>query len=138
MKKAILTTLVMLASATWVFAQQDTTSQSQQTSANQTTVQGCLSRSSNGFTLTDKSGTTYDLAGDTSKLGDHVGHEVQIKGSNTSAAAPAENPNAVGEKQSTAKQTIDVATIKHISDTCSSKSESGAPPMSEKPPVPPR
>src|SRR5579859_5624676 len=43
-------------------------------------IEGCLSGSNGNYTLTDKNGTAYQLSGDTSKLADHVGHEVKITG----------------------------------------------------------
>lgn len=44
------------------------------------TIQGCLSGSNGNYTLTDKSGKIYHLAGDTSQLIKHVGHEVEVTG----------------------------------------------------------
>src|SRR5438445_4895843 len=51
-----------------------------------TTLRGCLSSSGGGYTLTDASGTQYQLSGDTSKLSQHVNNEVEVKGS-TSASS---------------------------------------------------
>jgi hypothetical protein len=62
------------------------TSQSQ-TSAGQTSVEGCLQGSDGNFTLADSSGTTYQLNGDTSKLSKHVGNEVQITGSTSGSTS---------------------------------------------------
>jgi hypothetical protein len=50
-------------------------------------VEGCLQGSNGNFALSDKSGTTYQLSGDTSKLSKHVGHEVQITGSTSASSA---------------------------------------------------
>lgn len=58
-------------------------------SGSHTTVEGCLSGSDGKYTLTDKQGTAYTLTGDTSKLAEHVGHEVKITGSTSSASAAA-------------------------------------------------
>src|SRR5215469_13703325 len=95
----LLTMAVLLLGAAWVAAQNypsqtspsqtnPSTSSSQSSSSNaqsstgdtsgQTTVEGCLSGSNGNYTLTSSSGTTYQLAGDTSQLSDHVGHEMQI------------------------------------------------------------
>jgi hypothetical protein len=75
-----------------------TTSQTTQTSsssdANAQTIEGCLSGSAGNFTLTDQSGKTYQLAGDTSKLSDHVGHQVRITGSEGSGAGASESSSS--------------------------------------------
>ncbi|MGZ4826320.1 MAG: DUF5818 domain-containing protein, partial [Terriglobales bacterium] len=89
MKKITFATLILLLCSVWVFAQQNYPSEqkSAASSSGATTVQGCLNRSDSGYTLTDKSGTTYQLTGDTSKLSAHVGHEVQIKGVKSESGA---------------------------------------------------
>jgi len=132
MKKAIITTLMLLASAAWAVAQSYPSQTSQSSSSDQTkTIQGCLSRSDGGYTLTDKAGTAYQVTGETAQLSDHVGHEVQIKGRTTEAKTPGE-PSATTKPN--AQPSIDVSSVKHISDTCKPKSESQNPPTSEKPP----
>jgi hypothetical protein len=57
------------------------------TSAGETSVEGCLQGSNGNFALSDKSGTPYQVSGDTSKLSKHVGHEVQITGSTSASSA---------------------------------------------------
>src|SRR6266567_4418331 len=90
MAKTFLLAISLLVSAAWLQAQsqypQTGSSQTGASASGQTTVQGCLQGSGGNYTLTDKSGTTYQLQGDTSKLSPHVGHEVQITGSTTSAS----------------------------------------------------
>ena len=138
MKKTILATLIVLVCGLWAVAQQSDPGQSSSGqaagSAAQTTIQGCLSGSDGKYTLTDKSGTAYQLTGDTAKLSDHVGHEIQIKGK---VSPPSTPPSA---SAATAQQTLDVTSVKHVSATCGSKSsdspKSEKPPMSENPPTP--
>ena len=92
-------------------------------SDNQTTVQGCLSGSSGNYTLTDSSGTRYQLSGDTSKLSDHVGHKVEIKGTTTPSSTS--SSGASGASSSTganAQPTLNVSSFKHISSSCSTTS----------------
>jgi hypothetical protein len=127
MNKPALLSLVLLLCAVWVVAQQHPSQSSGQTSSQtssahnskQTKVEGCLSGSEGNYTLTDKSGTKYQLSGDTAKLKDHVGHEVQVTGTMTASA------NGAAGSQSTSggagTQTIDVTSMKHISPTCSSR-----------------
>lgn len=80
---------------------------------------------SNGsFTLTDNSGTTYQLQGDTSKLSKYVGHDVQITGSTSptsgSTAASSSSGTSQGGSQ---QQTLTVDKMKHISESCKTTSK---------------
>src|SRR5262249_41035713 len=43
-------------------------------------VEGCIGGASGSYTLTDSAGKTWKLTGNTSKLGDHVGHMVEASG----------------------------------------------------------
>ena len=110
MRKAFLITTIVLLSAIWVVAQNAPTatapgSQQQNPAAGQQqpsvppppdtsktatapapsdqakSVEGCIGGSSGAYTLTDSSGKTWQLTGETSSLGDHVGHTVQASGS---------------------------------------------------------
>jgi hypothetical protein len=81
------------------------------------TVKGCLGGSEGSYTLTDSHGTVYQLSGDTSKLSDHVGHEVKITG-------PVKTPTAgteasAGTSENPGSQPISVTSVKHIAKTCS-------------------
>ena len=115
---------------------QTTTTQTTQTSNNSSTsIEGCLSGSAGNWTLTDQSGKTWQLAGDTSKLSDHVGHQVRLMGtdnsssasgssspssSNPSSANPSSSAGAAGAGSSSGTQsTFTVDKVKMISSTCS-------------------
>ena len=112
---------------------QTTTSQSGTNSeANANTIQGCLGGSTGSFTLTDKSGVTYQLTGNTSDLSKHVGEEVSIRGSQGSSASGSAsadagstsgsartNPSA-GASSSANQPTFNVTEVTKISSTCSS------------------
>lgn len=130
---------VLLLGLSWAVAQNSTPSSSPSTNSGQTThsaragqtsetsaggeksVEGCLSGTGGNYTLTDKNGMTYQLAGDTSKLSEHVGHEVRIMGTEGSASAGSETAggNAAGGSAAGA-QMIHVTSVKHISKTCKS------------------
>ncbi|HEY6273168.1 MAG TPA: DUF5818 domain-containing protein [Terriglobales bacterium] len=137
MRKLSLLAAVLLLSSAWVLAQNSTppapdtqnpssTSPSAQQPAQQPdtsqtasgdhagqSVEGCIGGSAGNFTLTDASGKTYQLAGDTSKLGDHVGHEVRVTGDEAAAsgsAAAAGGPT-----------TLTVKKVKMISSSCPNK-----------------
>lgn len=115
---------------------QTTTTQTTQTSSNSSTsIEGCLSGSAGNWTLTDQSGKTWQLAGDTSKLSDHVGHQVRLMGSDNSSSAsgssspsssspsssnPSSSAGAPGAGSSSGTQsTFTVNKVKMISSTCS-------------------
>lgn len=139
MRKLSLITAILLLASAWVLAQSSTAPSSQQypstapsstQSAGQDasqaasqagkeaagqTVEGCIGGSAGSYTLTDKSGKTYQLAGDTSKLGDHVGHDVKITGSMASAAG------AAAASAGGATPTLTVKKVKMVSATCPSK-----------------
>lgn len=121
MKRILLLSSIFVLSAVWAVAQYDNqTSTSQSSSASsKTTVEGCLSGSSGSYTLTDKSGATYQLTGDTAKLDKHVGHTIQVTGSATaSSASTSGSMSESADKQ----QTFNVTSFKHISGSCSGMS----------------
>src|SRR5262249_10954747 len=115
MKKAIVTALMLLAGITWAVAQNYPSQKGQSRSSAQATIQGCLGRTDGGFTLTDKAGTRYEVSGDAAMLKDHVGHEVQIKGTKTEPSTPAGTPAATTNRT---EARIDVSSVKHIAETC--------------------
>jgi len=122
MKKAMFSTLILLLCTTWMVAQQT----GKASSSGQTTIEGCLSQSDSGYTLTDKSGTAYQITGDTAQLKEHVGHEVRIKGKTAESSATSSTGSA-------AQSSIELTSVKHVSATCGSKDKSEKP-MSEQPP----
>jgi len=81
-----------------------------QASADQQSIEGCIGGAAGAFTLTDAMGKTYQLAGDTSKLADHVGHSVQVTGSAESGAASAGAP-----------ATFNVKKVKMLAASCPTK-----------------
>jgi ABC-type phosphate transport system substrate-binding protein len=135
MRKLLLLVSVLLLGACWAAAQDSATpnsSQSDPTAASSgqtgsasangaTTVQGCLSGSSGSYTLTAKDGTSYQLTGDTAKLSEHVGHQVKITGTPSSASAT--GGTATGTAGASA-QTLEISSVKHISKTCQNGSMS--------------
>jgi hypothetical protein len=147
MRKLILVAVTLLCSGLWAFAQSSSssstspadssagqmgsTSASSTTSGANTSIDGCLSGASGSYTLKDKaSGTTYNLAGDTSKLASHVGEEVRISGSSeastsASASSPSSSasstPSSSGSSMSNGSgQSFNVHSVSKVSSTCSS------------------
>jgi hypothetical protein len=122
MTRTLLLACTLICSAAWLLGQgypsQSGSSQAGNAAAGETTVQGCLQSSNGTYTLTDKSGTTYQLQGDTSKLSAHVGHEVRITGTTTAGGATS---SSMGSQAGGAQQpTLTVASMKHVSKTCQS------------------
>lgn len=113
MAKAVLLALLPLFSAAWLQAQES--SQVGTAGSAKRTVQGCLQGSDGNYTVTEKSGRTYSLLGDMSKLTAHVGHEVRITGTS--------GPGAIGSGIGSDATGIDqpiltVGQVKDISGAC--------------------
>ncbi|HKU19392.1 MAG TPA: hypothetical protein VJQ50_00160 [Terriglobales bacterium] len=133
MRKTLFVTTILLALAAWGIAQQEPNSQrppsssqgTSQSSAGQNSVQGCLGGSGNNFTVTDKSGTSYQLqlpaGANASALKPHIGEEVRVEGDTAGASG---SNSAAGTSSN--QPTINVKNIYRVSPTCSTKS--GAPP----------
>jgi uncharacterized protein DUF5818 len=124
MRRLFLLASVLLLGVSWAVAQDSAspgqtssaptssqTSASQSESTGAQTVEGCLSGSNGKYTLTDDQGKSYDLSGDTSKLANHIGHEVKITGTVDSSAASNTSTGSSG-------QTLQVTSMKHVSKTC--------------------
>jgi hypothetical protein len=131
MRHLLLLLSVLLLSVSWVAAQTDqsdrsqtgSSSASQEKSAStgsQMTVQGCLSGSEGNYTLTDKSGNTYQLTGDTAKLSEDVGHEIKVSGTATTATTSGGISGAMGQSGGSSQKAIEVSSVKHMTKTCQS------------------
>lgn len=132
---------VLLLGMTWAAAQnypsqtspsQTSPSQTTPTGAGaETTVQGCLTGSDGNYMLTDKHGNSCQLTGDTAKLSEHVGHEIKVTGT-TSSASASPSGGSESSKEGEAKegeasgpsQQLEVSSVKHISKTCQSSGAS--------------
>ncbi|HZS26969.1 MAG TPA: hypothetical protein VFB76_07040 [Candidatus Angelobacter sp.] len=111
---------------------QTTTTDTTQTSSNGSSIEGCLSGSAGSYTLTDTTGKTWQLAGDTSKLTEHVGHDVRLTGSENNGGAAGSSSGASGSSASStgagagssgagasgSQSTFNVQKVKMISSTC--------------------
>ena len=133
MRKMFSLTAVLLLSSLWMFAQDaaqagSSASAQTNTSASEMTVEGCLSGSAGNFTLTDNAGKSYLLQGDTSKLSDQVGHQVQIKGTKvaTASATTPSGDTASASTGNSASTATSGATNKPSDKTDSSASASAA------------
>lgn len=92
---------------------------SQSTSEHETKVRGCVTGSAGHYAVTDKSGKSYQLLGDTSKVAEYVGHTVEVSGtvsSQSTGSSAATSPAAGAETQ----HRLEVSSAKDISPTCTS------------------
>ena len=76
------------------------------------TVEGCLSGAANTFVLTDASGITYELIGDTRGLNANIGHRVRLYGNRDSTGGGA-RISASGNQR-----IFGVKKVESLSDTC--------------------
>jgi Protein of unknown function (DUF5818) len=105
---------VLLLCSSWAVAQSYPSQGATGSPAGQQNVIGCLSGSGGAYTLTTKSGKSYQLTGDIAKLSEHIGHEMKITGT---VSSPSASSTDAMEKTS-GEETIDVTSFKHISKTC--------------------
>ena len=114
--------LTLLLSVAWAQAQTESNQSSRTKSESAATIQGCLQNSNGAYTLTDDSGKMYTLQGDTSKLAEHVGHEIQVTGAASTATSEssAKSPESGTTTSNAEQHTIQVQDVKHIATSCQS------------------
>lgn len=87
----------------------------------QMTVQGCLSQANGSYSLTDNSGTTYQLTGNTARLQAHVGHTIQVTGTTGSASNSSNMSGQAGSMSGSSdmQHTLAVTSFNHVRAGCS-------------------
>jgi hypothetical protein len=115
--------VALLVSAAWLQAQAESptragSSQAGTAGGAQKVVEGCLQGSDGYYTVTDNSGRTYLLQGDTWKLTAHIGHEVRITG--TTSGSGAQSSGVGAAETGTQQPILTVQSVKHISGACQS------------------
>jgi hypothetical protein len=113
MKRNILLTSIVLLCSIWAVAQYDNDHHDRDRDRSKVTVEGCLSGADGNFTLTNQSGTSYQLTGDTARLSGHVGHTIRVTGFSNMGGEPG---SMSGEAES--QGTLSVLSFKHISARC--------------------
>jgi hypothetical protein len=93
-------------------AQQPDETQKATSDKGEHTLDGCLSGAADTFVLTDATGKTFQLFGETSELKANVGHQVRLWGE-AAGTGGGERTSASGEKM-----TFGVKKVKSLSDTC--------------------
>jgi hypothetical protein len=129
MTRTLFFTLILLCGSAWIAAQDTSSSSGTQTDkeklshqmhTSETTIRGCLSGSADNYTLTDSTGTKYQLQGKTSSLSSNLNNEVELRG--TPSGTPGTGTQGTGTATTQgAVQTFSVMKVKKIANTCSSK-----------------
>jgi len=113
MRKILVLSTLLLFSAVWAVAQYDSDSNNGNTK--ERSIEGCLDGSPGNLTLTNVlTGTTYQLAGDTAKFGDKVGHTFLVDGFTTTG----ERPSSMSAPSGSQMPTLTVDEAEHISNQC--------------------
>jgi hypothetical protein len=112
---------VLLLGMSWAVAQSYPKQDKTRSTGGQETVKGCLSSNGGTYTLTDKNGKNFQLTGDTAKLSEHVGHEIKVTGTASSAAAS--SSDATGQAGG-GQPTLEVSSVKHVAKSCEGKGSS--------------
>jgi len=105
---------------------QNTPDQAAQPGSSQvTTIQGCLSKSSDGnFVLAENSGDSFRLQGDTAKLESYIGKQVKLEGmvitSDTTAGAMSSNTSPDSGSPAGAAKQFNVNNVHKVANTCAS------------------
>jgi hypothetical protein len=107
MSKGWMLTLVLLVLAASLQAQD---------ASKTTTIQGCLQYTKHHYMLTDSTGAQHLLTGYANKLKAHVGHQIEVSGTEGVHTTS----TTVDGASSTVHQAPDfkVSGIKHVADTC--------------------
>jgi len=122
MKKLAMLSSILLLSAVWAVAQYGSQDSNQNNpssaSSGSMTVQGCLSGSDGSYTLTDKSGTAYNLTGNTAQLQAHVGHTISVTGMSSNSGSSSGQTGSMSSPSDSSHPSLMVSSFKHVSPTC--------------------
>ena len=116
MKAALVMMIVLLSFASFL--------QAQDAANSNTTIQGCLQYNHRHYVLMDTAGKSHQLSGSLSKLKPHIGHEVELTGTEAVHTTGTTQDGAASSAHMT--PVFQVSSIKHIADTCTAGSQ--APP----------
>ena len=110
MRRTLMLTLAVVSFAVCSFAQDAGTT------SGMTTIQGCLQYTKRHYVLTDSTGTEHQLSGNTNKLKAHIGHEIEVTGTE---GTQSHNTTMQGAASSTHEvPVLKVSSLKHVADTC--------------------
>jgi hypothetical protein len=96
---------------------------SEASNSQKTTVRGCLSQSSDGnFMLSDNSGNSFQLRGETSQLNSYVGKEVRVDGIAMPSSGISAGSMASSTSTGSSATPFSIGDVHKIADTCPSGS----------------
>jgi len=118
MRSTLMLILVIVSSALWLQAQEGNPGRDVWIPANTypPTITGCLQNFSIRYSVVGQDGTVYNLTGDTGKLRNYIGHEVEVTGKPTVKSLS----TTMKEAASTVEEipALDVKSVKELSKTC--------------------
>ena len=110
MRKTFMLTLAVVSFAVCSFAQDAGKT------TGMTTIQGCLQHTKHHYVLTDSTGTEHQLSGYANKLKAHIGHEVEVTGTE---GTESHSTTVQGAASSTHEVPVfKVSSLKHVADSC--------------------
>jgi hypothetical protein len=122
MRKSFWLSLILLVSAVWAVAQAASGSSGAAPAINpdpnRVSIQGCLRGDVGELTLTDRTGTSYQLTGNTADMYRNVGHTVVVTGEKPSGAPL---PGSMAAKEDTNTDTapsVSVVSFADVSPSC--------------------
>ncbi len=115
MRRIILLSTIVLLSAVLAVTQVNSNSARESATAPSTTIEGCLDGAIGNYTLTDHSGASYRLIGNTEEFKAHVGETMRVTGL---VKTVMNVPGAMSEGTET-RPTFSVISFTRISGVCS-------------------
>jgi len=117
-RKMLLLTLMLLTSALWLQAQEGDPGRDVWIPANTypPTITGCLQNSSIRYSVVAQDGTVYNLTGNTGKLRNYIGHEVEVTGKPTVKSLSTTEKDIASTVEEI--PALDVKSVKELSKTC--------------------
>jgi hypothetical protein len=123
MRRILLLSSILLLSALWAAAQVNKSSDSDNPlvypDPNRVIVQGCLSGDVGNLALTDRTGTNYQLTGNTANMYRNVGHTVLVTAEKPSGAPAPGSMAANADTGTDTPPALSVISFADVSPNCS-------------------
>jgi hypothetical protein len=118
MRRTALLISILLAFAACSVAQNNSGSSPKSLDPNNMTIQGCLGGDVGEFTLTARSGTTYQLTGNTANMNVNVGHTVRVTGLKPSGMPAPGSMAASADTNTDTRPALSVISFEDVSPRC--------------------
>jgi hypothetical protein len=118
MRTTLMLGLAIVISALWLQGQEGNPGRDVWIPANTypPTITGCLRNSSIRYSVVGQDGTVYNLTGDTGKLRNYIGHEVEVAGKPTVKSLSTTEKDIASTVEEI--PALDVKSVKELSKTC--------------------